>query len=42
VQRIRVRTLREAEDRVLRAAGRAADAGEGEFSKREVYQRVKG
>jgi hypothetical protein len=42
VQRIRVRTLREAEDRVLRAAARVAAATQGEFSKRDVYQRVKG
>ena len=42
VQRIRVRTLREAEDRVLRAASRAATGEHEGFSKRDVYQRVKG
>lgn len=42
VQRVRVRTLREAEDRVLRAAMRVASTQGGSFSKRDVYQRVKG
>ena len=42
VQRIRVRTLREAEDRVLRAAERVGGSGPEGCSKRDVYQRVKG
>jgi hypothetical protein len=42
VQRIRVRTLREAEDRVLRAVQRVAAGKQGTFSKRDVYQRIKG
>lgn len=42
VEQIGARSLRDSEERIMRAAEKAAIQGDGSFSRREIWQRLKG